>query len=146
MYIYIIDEKSLKWNIVNTFINDKYKNNFVILDWNSSYSSINIITLIYCNGKIHTIYLDDNILLKIKRKFKIDKINIDDNYSYDKKSKLNYLRFDFMYKKALKYKNIEDEQLAITCQFIHHKNIETKKEKRKKLAKKYRGLSKTKNK
>lgn len=153
--LYLVDDDSLKWLIVNEIIGERYCNNryngkFIVKHWKETETKIYVRVKFYDNNG-DVIIIDKSKSLKIIRKLKIKQLNDDFNndfYSFDERVKVNKLRLERLERicnTAMK----TDSDVLYGEMFRTRRepnNKLTKQQKRRKLAKENRGQNKSKNK
>lgn len=156
IHIYLVDEESLRWLIVNEYIgerfaNDKYTGRFIITDWTETESKI-YVKFIGFDGRNNAFSIDKNRKLRISRKLKLESIESDkidnDFYTHKERLAINKLRFEKLKSTCQKNRDLK-YSYSTTSNFYWNKAKPSRKSirtiKRKKLAKENRSNNKAKN-
>ena len=158
--IYLVDDESRKWFIVNEFVSEHFKQKFLIskcfpgrYDHKSVAPIIDTIIdtkrgtyfeVVYFDSTLGEVFVPDDDMLKLERKIKLKGLLQDKHFfTFEQRLKLNELYFTQLKDRISKINRFRVKVYNVFVEPPNRKLLRT--EKRKKLAKENRGLSKSKN-
>lgn len=158
VHIYLVDEESRKWHIVNSLIHPKYKNRFIVYSWYNNRYDFQThgntkgirIEIVGFDGEKLTMFIPEDKMLRLTRMIKLLGLQKEtDFFTFEERVKVNELRFKSLSERINKNIRLKKEPYISNNDWYWNRRKPSKKSlrtiKRQKLAKENRSNNKSKN-